>query len=311
MTRILHVGDLHFWRIPLNPFAYLGKRALGVGNLVVGGRARKFRQFLAPIMAERFAALSPDMFLFSGDFSSTALPGEFAAARDVLSPLVANAPLGAITVPGNHDCYVGSEVGAATFARVLGESFRPTTEFAWHQSADAPFAVAAFNAGARNGLDSFGRLRSAHVDAFARGLENLDPSGVLLILCHFPPEIPHALVHHKRGVQLLDCQPLLQLIATHAGNTIWLHGHDHHRWIYRSPTVANLTYLNAGAPMLCRKGWEPDLGFHELLFTPAVMPSIITHWRNRSSGQWKQRSVEIPAPGEYEDLQKTVPASGA
>lgn len=301
--RILHIGDLHFWRIPLNPFVLLGKRALGVGNLLVGGRSRKFRQELAPTLVEKLRTLEADALLFSGDFSSTALRSEFRAAEAALLPLVDpfEGPIHA--VPGNHDCYTRRELTAPAFYEVLGKRYGVVREQVCTMLNET-IGLLALNATTDNRLGSHGRITDHHMEFFRKELPALaEKAKHLIVLCHFPAEDPPGVLHRDRGIQLHHGDRLLELIRDAGIPTLWLHGHHHYRWVYGSPSTPNLTYLNAGAPFLRRGQEPPDMGFHELLHGSEGF-RIITHRFDRTTDQWVSRDVHLPASGEYEDLQK-------
>lgn len=303
--RALHVGDLHFWRIPINPFAYFSKRLLGVGNLLVGGRGRKFRQELAPLLVQRLRELKPDLFLFSGDFSSTSVRKEFAAARFYLEPAIRETPLGAYSVPGNHDCYTPWDLGARTFQNALGQNFRPCTGVDAAALAGGQVGVLQINATTSNGLGSHGAITSVHVAAIREHLQAMRGSAkVLWLLCHFPGEDPPKHKMRYRGPQLENSVALFEELATLGVPIFFLHGHHHHRWIYASSRVENMYYLNAGAPLLKKEGdLAPDLGFHELQYKGG-RTQVLTHRFHVPSKQWHSRPVPLPEREDWEDLQR-------
>ncbi|MBI1292808.1 hypothetical protein GC173_16455 [bacterium] len=298
-TRILHLGDLHFWRIPYNPVRYLNKRLLGVGNLVVGGRARRFRQDLLPKLAVRIAELDCDWLLLSGDVSSTALPAEFQATRSLIEPLTPRIRAGVRIVPGNHDCYLGKASEADEFARHLGPALGPVKRFQAEVIEDRALLLSV-NATTSNGMGSHGSLSEHLLQAFADALATHRTAERVIILCHFPQEHPAGIIHRERGAQLLGGERLLPILAADGRPTLWLHGHHHYRWIYGSPTAPNLVYLNGGAPALRRSGDLPDLGFHEIDFADGF--AVRTHRFDHAAQSWKQRAVELPRPGAHEAL---------
>ena len=57
--RIVHISDLHFWHITLNPLRLMGKRVLGMGNLILN-RARNFKMEAMTALVERVKELKPD-----------------------------------------------------------------------------------------------------------------------------------------------------------------------------------------------------------------------------------------------------------
>ena len=300
--RALHVGDLHFWRIPLNPFMYFNKRLLGVGNLVIGGRSRKFRQEMAPRLVDRLIELAPDVLLFSGDFSSTSVPSEFEAARMFLEPVIREARLGAHSVPGNHDCYFRSEMGARSFAEKLGHEFRPVRDVAF-QLLENEVALVQVNATTLNGLGSHGEITDNHAKQIRQFLEDhREQTKAVWFLCHFPGEDPPAVEMRDRGPQLRGTEKLFDEFRSIAVPILWLHGHHHHRWVYGSPTLENLIYLNAGAPFLKREGRPPDLGFHEIIYDEGKT-RVYSHRFSLQTQSWIDRQVLWPDPKEYVDLQ--------
>ncbi len=300
--RALHIGDLHFWDIPLNPMAYLGKRAAGVGNLIYK-RSRQFRKAIAPQLASRVTELDVDTILFSGDFSTTSLASEFAQATRVFEPVVENTNSKvAYVVPGNHDCYTKSDLGAEKFARCLPAPFIPVRgiEFVMLNQG---VGMVAINATTSNGMDSFGRITEEHLQ-FAREkvLPAQDQFKALWILCHFPAEEPPGVLRHDRGDQLRGSEPLLDLLKEIPQPKFWLHGHHHYRWAFGSPKVPNLVWLNAGAPLMMRGKTRPDLGFHQLVFMNDAT-HLYSHRRDPASGDWHHKAVPVPDQNEYVNLQ--------
>lgn len=301
--RALHIGDLHFWRVPLNPFKYWGKRVMGVGNLIVGGRAKNFHQRLAPKLAERLLEIETDTILFSGDFSTTSLSSEFKAAMRTFEPVIEKTrSKSAYVVPGNHDCYTTLDLGADNFAKVLRAPFRAVkgTEF---EILNGEIGLLALNATTSNGLNCFGKIVESHLSFVKENvLPRIGEIKTLWILCHFPAEEPPGVLSRDRGDQLRGSANLLDLLKEIPVPMFWLHGHHHYRWAFGSPKIKNLTWINAGAPMLSRKGNPPDLGFHELVFQGGTT-HLYSHRHDAASNQWHHRAVRLPEPEEYVNLQ--------
>jgi 3',5'-cyclic AMP phosphodiesterase CpdA len=301
---LLHIGDLHFWSVPSNPLTLLNKRFLGIGNLLVGGRARKFRKELAPVLIEKACELNPDTALFSGDFTTTSLPQEFEQAKTALSPFVSKEnPPRVYTVPGNHDCYLPSEQGAPTFARIM-DGFLTLEQKASFRLFPDGIGLFQVNATTWNKLGSYGKISKEHLEVFeSEVLPFKEDMKHLLILCHFPGEEPKSLIHHDRGPQLHGSEELLRLLGQVPCKKIWLHGHHHYRWIYTSPNIEGLYHLNAGAPLMRRKAiGRPDFGFHQLKISTHQL-DILTHHQD-ADGKWLQQEVSLPEPGKFVDLQK-------
>lgn len=295
----LHIGDLHFWSVPLNPALYFSKRVLGVGNLLYR-RAREFRQREAPKLTARIAELRPDALLFSGDFSTTALPAEFRHARAALDPMLNGGNW--IAVPGNHDRYTPADIAEKVFEReLLGN---PGAVFPQCRLVAGDVGVIAIDGGTRNGIRSFGHFKDsdrAPIRAFIE--EKRGTIRELWVLCHFPAEDPPGILKPKRQGELHNGDALLALLREAELPALFLHGHHHYRWLFGSPTVPGLTYVNAGAPMLRRRGAAPDLGFWELL-RQERQTHLRRHRCDLASGEWSALAAAMPGPGEFADWQR-------
>ena len=121
--RIVHVSDLHVWRLSWNPLHWYGKRALGMGNLLLR-RARKFRLEEIPSLVQAIESDNPNHVVVSGDFTTTSLPREFESSAAGLGTLISD-PARATVVPGNHDRYTRSAARKKGFEQRFGR-FRPS-----------------------------------------------------------------------------------------------------------------------------------------------------------------------------------------
>ncbi len=300
MFRAVHIGDLHFWRFTANPALLPGKRLLGLANLALR-RSRAFQQGRAGELVARIGDAAPDRILLSGDFTTTSLPSEFSAAKDALAPLEERFAGRIRAVPGNHDRYTRRELRAKSFDRFLGDwCFRGT--WPWFDDAGGGLWIAGIDATTSNGLGCFGTFRDETLEALKawRSGEGAD-ARELWIVCHFPTEDLPGVFHRDRGRELHGGDRLLRFLGELNIPVFYLHGHHHYRWIYRSPTHPNVTYLNAGAPMYRRKGMaRADLGFLELLRENGTT-AVKVH---RLEGEeWKVSDATLPEAGEYFDLQ--------
>ncbi len=298
----VHVGDLHFWSLRMNPLGLLGKRALGTANLVLR-RARRFRRELAPVLVERIAAHAPDWVLLSGDFTTTSLDSEFALASDALRGLVESCATGRVlAVPGNHDRYTRAAIGGQAFERRLhlGAPQPPLPSF--HDLGDG-VALLRLDGATSNGFGSFGRVHEGDLPlveewlgAHARRFTDL------WVLCHFPMEDPPGPLRPDREGELRGAERLLALLWSSGLRILQLHGHHHHRWIYRSNRGSEVLYLNAGAPLMRRGGGAPDLGFHRLVRLNGGTRLEVHTWREGDG--WSIRHVpDFPTRGHVVDLQ--------
>ncbi len=110
-VRFAHVTDLHWLSSNLpSPFSVLGKRLIGLTNLHIFGRKKQFEDEARAAILRAIIAQDPDFVLITGDFTSTALPDEYAQAAAALEELTSRYPV--FVIPGNHDVYTrGAERG--------------------------------------------------------------------------------------------------------------------------------------------------------------------------------------------------------
>ena len=119
----VHIADLHFWRVVVNPLRLLNKRFLG--NLNVALRRRwEFAMANAEPFADAVAATGLKCVLITGDFASTALDEEFVAAARFVRGLRERG-LAVHLVPGNHDVYTFESTRAKRFERHFREFLPP------------------------------------------------------------------------------------------------------------------------------------------------------------------------------------------
>lgn len=245
MIRALHISDVHvdvpFAQIPWS--AWLGKRILGGGNLWLrrGKHFRRTREKLAAL--ERFRAeQGADLVLCTGDYTALGTHPELVAARDAIDPLT-RAPLGFVTVPGNHDVYVGDAVGRfeAIFAELLA------TDMPQHRAGELwpivrligdSVAVVAVNSARPNPQPwrSSGLIPAEQLDALARILR--DPivrERFVFVITHYAPRLadgrPDRYTHG-----LVNADALLSTCADLPRGAI-LHGHVHRCFSVRVPGV--------------------------------------------------------------------------
>lgn len=126
MLRLLHFSDVHLpsslGHLGLGDLA--GKRLLGAANVIVRRRHR-FRDARVKLVAlARLAAELPaDAVLCTGDYTELGTEEEIRDARALIEPLT-HAPLGFVTMPGNHDLYVPDTVRTHRFERHFGDLLR-------------------------------------------------------------------------------------------------------------------------------------------------------------------------------------------
>lgn len=274
--RLVLLGDIHIGQRFPPPWHLLGKPIVAQSSFWFPSARRRFDPaMLGPIVA-RAVSLKPDAVLFSGDFTTTALRGEFAGAAAALRPLLAIAP--ALAVPGNHDRYTYR----STLLKTMERSFReivpasfPALRSLPDVAADAghlraasasPWRVLALNSARPTLLNSRGRLGASQRRRAQALLESLGPDQGVLVLCHYtlgkPATHRPSPWHHR----LSDRRELLSLLAGCRARVLFLHGHVHYPWVWPrpEPELRGMLDVNAGAPTQVSAEFPRGQGFWEI-----------------------------------------------
>jgi len=124
---VLHIADLHFWKIVRNPIYLLNKRFLG--NLTVLLRRRhdfdmSQAEPYSDAIADVAASTGAKTVLLTGDFVSTSLDKEFVLALAFVRGLQ-NRGLKIHLLPGNHDVYTFRAYRRKRFEEFFGEFLPP------------------------------------------------------------------------------------------------------------------------------------------------------------------------------------------
>jgi len=241
--RLLHISDLHFWHIPLNPLRLAGKRLFGVGNLILN-RARKFRMGTMPAVVRRVHEVNPDHVLITGDLTTTALEEEFQAADQALRALALE-PASLTMIPGNHDRYTRRATSDRLFEKYFGR-FAPHACYPWLKWIGPSTAILALDACRPARISARGSM-SAHQIETAQALldEAASRIGRLLIACHYPVALP-AGIRDSRGHGLAGREHLRKFLARQAPH-LYFHGHIHTAWSFTPDSLPRTICLNPGA----------------------------------------------------------------
>lgn len=247
--RIVHISDLHFWHITLNPKRIWGKRFLGMANLVLN-RARKFRMEAMPRLVEHICSLAPDHVLVTGDLTTTALEEEFHAVRQALGPLW-DSPTSMTVIPGNHDRYIREAGHHRVFEQYFGE-LAPTTRYPWLKEIGQGTAILGLDPCRPTIFSALGLMTSAQLRAASLLLESARPSiRHLLVACHYPVALP-AGVLDARGHGLIGRHALQELLLKHAP-ALYCHGHIHTAWAFIPDSLPGTLCLDPGPAVRRRR----------------------------------------------------------
>lgn len=288
-TRIVLLGDLHFFQMAVWPWLLGSKRFLGQTNLWLN-RRRHFRLGLWPDYADYIRKLDPDVLLGSGDYTTTALAGEFRMAKAALGPLLDTAR-NAVLVPGNHDRYTFASMRNRRFER----AFAPWAPETWPKVSTLAdgLPLVALDPTRPNPLGASGELgrpQSERLKAILQ--EGLPGKGPLLVLCHYPLGTPPDLPEEPAGHGLRDKHVLARLLGETQRPVCYLHGHIHQPWVWRPPEYPNILTVNAGAPLLCGRRHPHGQGLVSLRWENGELH--LERHRQTSPGHWEIESLGDP-----------------
>jgi len=295
--RIVHLSDIHFWRIEIGPRDLFSKRIVGSVSLLLG-RARAFKLDRLPAVIERVLSLQPDHVVISGDLTTTASEREFQDARAGLAPLLED-PRRATIVPGNHDRYTDEAQRSRRFEEYFGE-FTGGPEFPWLRHLDHQTAILGLDP-TRADLTARGHLPESQIVAahhLLGGQLTPDPDGSgevhvgvpphkprrLIVLCHYPltaPPIYLLELHPKRLTNAWVLGEWLRLLGPH----LYCCGHIHAAWAFRPLDLPEQLCLNAGAPLMHDPRGFRSPGFLEILLDGDSV-SVVHHCWRRKQKTW-------------------------
>lgn len=227
--RLAHVTDPHFRGAGGLGFGDLfTKRMVGFVNLVVN-RRRKHRMELLEALADDLRAQPIDHVALTGDLSNVSLPGEWAAAHRWLEGL-GRAASSITAIPGNHDVYVASAVGAfeAFFGSFQGsdvglEAVAGEEVYPFVRVREGVALVALNSCVPTGDLGAWGKLGDGQLARLRAclGAPALAET-TRVVLLHHPP------VRQKGGDDRnLRDRAAFAAVLAETGAELVLHGHDH------------------------------------------------------------------------------------
>ncbi len=241
--RLLHISDLHFWHIPLNPLRLAGKRLFGVGNLILK-RARKFRMETMPAVLEHAQELKPHHILITGDLTTTALEEEFEAAHRAISALHYD-PSALTVIPGNHDRYTRRATRERLFEKYFGK-YSPPGDYPWLKWLGPDTTILALDVCRPTRISARGTIAPSQLEKAQALLDGVAPRiKRLLIACHYPVALPAGMLD-SRGHGLRGREHLEGFLARQAPH-LYFHGHIHTPWSFTPDRLPATLCLNPGA----------------------------------------------------------------
>lgn len=277
--RLLHFSDIHlengFRDVELGRF--VNKRFVGFVNLALR-RRRKYRGGLAKMqaLAELMVRERVDVAICTGDYTALGTEPELELARRAIEPFV-RAPLGFVTVPGNHDVYLPDalplfekhfgDLLVSDLPALATDGVYPLVRFFGDD-----VAVVAINSARPNPpiFRSSGRIPDAQLEGLRRALEHPRVRGrFVFVITHYAPRLwngrPDSVSH---GLENADA-----LFESCAGleRGVLLHGHVHRCYSVRVPEL-NVPLCGAGSTTMAGR---------EGLWVFEVREGTAKAWRGR------------------------------
>jgi 3',5'-cyclic AMP phosphodiesterase CpdA len=247
--KFLHLSDLHFVSITLNPLRLLSKRALGMGNVLLN-RQFKYRQNLLDPILERLSEV--DQVWITGDLTTTAMEEEFQQAKTFLEA-IRSQEKEILLVPGNHDRYTEASRQEHLYEKELESYLQNRSAFPFLSYPSDSLALIGLDATSPvSWLSAAGRLSEDHYQKLEALLQDpLLQAKRIIVLCHYPLVYP-AGFHEAENHKMVEKEKLLALL-TRYGVNLYLHGHSHHQWIL-PPNASQPLIVNSGSSTKKKEG---------------------------------------------------------
>jgi 3',5'-cyclic AMP phosphodiesterase CpdA len=243
---LIHIADIHFWRVVRNPLHLLNKRFLG--NLtVLLKRRREFdmarAEPYADAIAEAAVPAGAKTVLLTGDFVSTSTHDEFDLAARFVRGLRARG-LEVHLLPGNHDVYTFESVRRKRFERHFGEFLPPDGYPSLMRLPGGTPLILVPTVRPRH----FSARGHVTEDDVAQVRQLLAQTGDRVVVAgHYP------LLHRTHGYasnrwrRLENADKLRRVLGESEKQILYAAGHVHAFSYERDPVYANLEHLTTGA----------------------------------------------------------------
>lgn len=242
VDRLLHVADIHFWKVICNPLRLLSKRFLGNINVVLK-RRHEFATKRAGEFAEHLASVGIEHALLTGDFTSTSLPEEFEMARAFVQELKTHG-LAISLMPGNHDVYTFQVARSRLFEKHFSEWVPPQGYPAITRLPGGTPLIQVPTV-CPNLVSSKGCIARDALKAIAMLLEQA-PSP-LIVAGHYPILAHTSSYSTSPGRRLRQADALRELLGQCGKRILYVCGHVHRFSYVADEKFDSLEHLSTGA----------------------------------------------------------------
>jgi 3',5'-cyclic AMP phosphodiesterase CpdA len=279
--RVLHFSDLH-----QNPdlhgrelLHWSGKRLIGAANLALT-RRRYFEEVEIKVAAlDRFRQeMEVDLVVCTGDYTVVGTDREHARTRKLIEPLT-QAPLGFVTVPGNHDIYLDDCVREDRFGNYFGDLLgtdlpEARVDGVWPlvRFPGEGVAVVAVNSARPNPQPwrSSGHIPQVQLDALEKLLAGPEMAErFVFILTHYAPRLAGGRPDNFRH-GLTNAEDFLKVCSVVKRGAI-LFGHIHRRYAVKLPELSVTLFCAGSVSQKGREGlWLFDVDRDSARAVPGV-----------------------------------------
>ena len=283
--RLVHIADLHFWRIVLNPLRMMNKRFFG--NLGVAfNRRHDFIMDRAEPFADAVAATGVSTVVLTGDFASTSLDEEFALATRFVNGLRQRG-LDVHLVPGNHDVYTVESCRARRFEKYFHE-FIPENGYPARVTLPGGTPLILVPTVCQRPFSARGRVTIETVEAVSELLEGCGP--VAIVAAHYPVLHSTDGYDSNRFRRLENAELLREALGKTGKRILYAAGHVHRSSFVSDPLFPNIQHLTTSPFFGSNPASGADGEFTEITVTGEAF-SLVQH---RYAGRWTATPL---APG--------------
>lgn len=280
--KLLHVADLHFWRLTFNPFRQMNKRILGNLNLFLR-RRHQFVMDRAQPGLDRVRSIGIPDLLFTGDFTTTSLPEEYEMSRTFMRR-ASDAGLRPVAIPGNHDVYTFAAERQNLFRQFLGEWTLAEPLPGLYQLPGGTPVVLAPTVCA-NWISSKGVIREKEVASLKTLLDGLD--GPTIVAGHYPLLTETTAYSINSDRRLRGAELLRRALGECGRPILYVCGHVHRFSYVTDPEYANVQHVTTGTLFGRNRPQHRDGEFTEIHATSAGW-AVFNHVHD---GTWRRDSV--------------------
>lgn len=285
---LLHIADLHFWEVVVNPLQMMNKRFIGNLNVLLF-RRREFPMERAAEYAPVLADTGIKSALFTGDFTSTSTDNEFAKARGFVD-LVRRYGIEPLVLPGNHDVYTFEAAKARRFEQHF-DGIVPGSGYPHLAKLPGGTRVILVPTTRPNWVSSTGLVTQETVQQVGIMLDACH--GPVIVAAHYPvldETYGYNLTHERR---LRNADALHALLRASSQPILFVCGHTHGFSCQRDGKSPNLCHLSTGAFFLKSRKRNIEGEFCEI----HVLDDGFDVFRHMcEAGSWRRTQVK-PRPG--------------